>query len=69
MSFYTTRLPRALCFVADVQVFILQFYLPGYNSLLDFIPVWIPLQTFFFILCSRFSQLFGLHFLLSFCTV
>ena len=53
MSFYTTRLPRALCFVADVQVFILQFYLPGYNSLLDFIPVWIPLQ--------RLSSLFYVH--------
>ena len=53
MSFYTTRLPRALCFVGDVQVFILQFYLPGYNSLLDFIPVWIPLQ--------RISSLFYVH--------
>ena len=53
MSFYTIRLPRDLCFVADVQVFILQFYLPGYNSLLDFIPVWIPLQ--------RISSLFYVH--------
>ena len=53
MSFYTIRLPRALCFVADVQVFIVQFYLPGYNSLLDFIPVWIPLQ--------RLSSLFYVH--------
>ena len=53
MSFYTIRLPRDLCFVADVQVFILQFYLPGYNSLLDFIPFWIPLQ--------RISSLFYVH--------
>ena len=53
MSFHTIRLPRALCFVADVQVFIVQFYLPGYNSLLDFIPVWIPLQ--------RLSSLFYVH--------